>query len=60
MFRRIGWPWTAVWLAAVLTAGVAFAADNGQDDLDKATEAKLAANTISDLSEVVRLTESAA
>ena len=49
----------AVLLAAVLSAGPIFAAGKGQDDFDKATQLKLSANTISDLGEVIRLTESA-
>jgi tetratricopeptide (TPR) repeat protein len=49
----------AVFLAALVVAAVAFAAGKGQDDLDKATEAKLSVDTVSDLSEVIRLTESA-
>lgn len=41
------------------TVGVAWAEDKGQEDLDKATQAKLAARTLTDLAEVVRLAESA-
>ena len=44
---------------AVVTAGPIFAAGKGQEDFDKATELKLSASTISDLGEVIRLTESA-
>lgn len=40
-------------------AAPAFAANEGQDDLDKATDTKLNATTISDLAEVIRLAESA-
>ena len=40
-------------------ASMALAANEGQEDLDKATEAKLGANSLSDLDEVIRLTESA-
>lgn len=43
----------------VLAAVAARAADEGQDDLDKATDTKLNATTITDLGEVIRLTESA-
>jgi tetratricopeptide (TPR) repeat protein len=43
----------------VLAAGPVRAQSEGQDDLDKATEAKLNADSLKDLSEVVRLTESA-
>ncbi|NLX95256.1 MAG: tetratricopeptide repeat protein [Rhodopirellula sp.] len=35
------------------------AANEGQEDLDKATQAKITANTLSDLGEVIRLCESA-
>jgi len=35
-----------------------FAAGNGQEDLDKATEIKLTANTLSDLNDVITLIES--
>ncbi len=42
-----------------LAAGSVHAASEGQEDLDKATETKLSADTISDLDEVIRLTESA-
>jgi tetratricopeptide (TPR) repeat protein len=41
------------------TAGSLRAAGEGQADLDKATDVKLGATTISDLSEVIRLSESA-
>ena len=40
-------------------AGLACAANEGQDDLDRATQAKINAKTLSDLSEVIRLCESA-
>jgi tetratricopeptide (TPR) repeat protein len=43
----------------VFAAGSLRAADSGQEDLDKATEAKLTAETTTDLGEVIRLTESA-
>jgi tetratricopeptide (TPR) repeat protein len=46
-------------LASFTFAGFAFAASKGQDDLDKATEAKLSVATLGDLGEVIRLTESA-
>ncbi len=42
-----------------LLGGPAVAANEGQDDLDKATQAKVNAKTLSDLSEVIRLSESA-
>ena len=49
-----------VLLTTALVGNLAFAAEQqGQSDLDKATETKLAAASIDDLSEVVRLTESA-
>lgn len=46
-------------LAVALTGGRAWAENEGQVDLDKATEAKIAARTLSDLGEVIRLLESA-
>ncbi len=50
-------------LIATLMAGLlcteVFAENQGQEDLDKATEAKLTASTLSDLGKVVRLCESA-
>ena len=49
-------------IAAALLTGCAsrgLAANEGQDDLDKATEAKLGANSLADLDEVIRLAESA-
>ena len=55
---------TAWSLCIVVASGLAFsvvsarAAGEGQDDLDKATEAKLSAETVSDLGEVIRLGES--
>ncbi len=51
-----------LWLAAaalLLAAGPAAAVDPGQEDLDKAIDAKLSADTITDLGEVIRLGESA-
>ena len=47
--------------AVLLTLGVGAlrAAGEGQEDLDKATETKLSADSFSDLGEVIRLTESA-
>lgn len=50
---------TAVFLTVTCTAGAAWAANEGQDELDKATEAKLSATTVTDLGEVIRLAESA-
>jgi tetratricopeptide (TPR) repeat protein len=46
-------------VAAVFSAAAARAADNGQEDLDKATELKFSAATVTDWGEVIRLTESA-
>ena len=43
----------------LLAAGALYADNSGQEDLDKATELKLNATTISDLSEVIRLVDSA-
>jgi tetratricopeptide (TPR) repeat protein len=42
-----------------LAAGYAWGAGNGQEDLDKAADIKINADTISDLSEVIRLVEGA-
>jgi tetratricopeptide (TPR) repeat protein len=57
MIRSIAWL-----TAFVLALSLAFpllAANEGQEDLDAATEAKLNASTLSDLDEVIRLSESA-
>jgi tetratricopeptide (TPR) repeat protein len=43
----------------MLAAAPVRAANEGQGDLDKATDAKLSANTVGDLGEVIRLTENA-
>ncbi len=50
---------SAVLVVVVLAAGRAWAENEGQEDLDRATEAKLTANTLSDLAEVIGLCESA-
>ncbi len=42
-----------------LAGGTVFAANEGQDDLDKAMRTKVTAKTLSDLSEVIRLCDSA-
>ena len=49
----------AVLLAMALAAGRVWAEDAGQADLDKATEAKLNAQKLNDLAEVIRLLETA-
>jgi tetratricopeptide (TPR) repeat protein len=46
-------------IAAAFSPAAVRAADNGQEDLDKATELKLSATTVTDWGEVIRLTESA-
>jgi tetratricopeptide (TPR) repeat protein len=46
-------------LGLVLHAGVARADSPGQDDLDKATQQKLGAQTVDDLTDVIKLCESA-
>ncbi|NUQ62887.1 MAG: tetratricopeptide repeat protein [Pirellulales bacterium] len=46
-------------LLVALLSAPAWAGNEGQEDLDKATQAKLTANTLSDLGDVVRLCESA-
>ena len=58
MFKTIRFLVSALLLLSAFV-GVAVASGEGQEDLDKATDTKLNASTISDLSEVVRLTESA-
>jgi tetratricopeptide (TPR) repeat protein len=50
---------TTILLVLAFSAPRLRAADEGQKDLDKATEAKLSATTLTDLGEVIRLTESA-
>lgn len=57
MFRHIAI--AAFFLSSALFAVAATAADKGQEDLDKATETKLMASSITDLNEVIRLTETA-
>ena len=49
----------ALVLVATLLAGPARAENEGQEDLDKATDAKLSATTLGNLAEVIRLAESA-
>jgi tetratricopeptide (TPR) repeat protein len=49
----------AAFLLAAFFCGQLFAANEGQEDLDKATEAKLDATTITDLARVIELAESA-
>ena len=46
-------------LAVALSATVVMADNEGQEDLDKATEAKLSISTLNDMGEVIRLLESA-
>ncbi len=53
-----------IWIAALVLAGTllapaARAENEGQADLDKATQLKMGANTLGELTEVIRLTESA-
>ena len=51
---------TAAWLlAAAVVGGPAPAGNEGQAELDQATQAKLTASTVTDLGEVIRLAESA-
>ena len=59
MWRSVRSGMVAFLLTGSLVAGQARAANEGQADLDRATEAKLSARTLSDLGEVVRLCESA-
>lgn len=49
----------ALLLAGTLIAGQSLAENEGQAELDQATEAKLTASTLSDLGEVIRLLETA-
>lgn len=58
MLMRIPSPLLSA-VVLLLAAVSVQAANEGQDDLDKATETKLNATTISDLGEVIRLTEGA-
>ncbi len=57
MFKSMNILATALFLSAYVS--IAIASGEGQEDLDKATEAKLNATTVSDLSDVIRLTENA-
>jgi tetratricopeptide (TPR) repeat protein len=60
MFKPISLFWFAVLLTGFAVVSPAAAAEGeGQGDLDKATETKLAATSIDDLSEAIRLAESA-
>jgi tetratricopeptide (TPR) repeat protein len=63
MLQQVSRRWWLILLAASFTASPALAAEEkGRADLDKATEAKVAANSsgsIDDLNDVVRLAESA-
>jgi tetratricopeptide (TPR) repeat protein len=59
MFFHKSTLFTIAFLTLVLTANSLKAANDGQEDLDKATEAKLSATTLTDLGEVITLLESA-
>jgi tetratricopeptide (TPR) repeat protein len=60
MLLRIAFFWPAIALAALVFTVPAIAAEgDGRADLDKATETKLAASSVDDLNEVIRLAESA-
>lgn len=59
MSRHIRSSVVAVLLAVTFAGGRARAQEAGQEDLDRATEAKLSAETVNDLGEVIRLLESA-
>ncbi len=59
MYHRFRWLSLVVGCSAALAAASARAGGAGQEDLDKATEAKLTAASIDDLGEVIRLAESA-
>jgi tetratricopeptide (TPR) repeat protein len=48
-----------LWMLAIGLASPVWAAGEGQEDLDKAMDAKLNATTLTDLTEVITLTESA-
>jgi tetratricopeptide (TPR) repeat protein len=57
---RVSWKSLLFGLVAAFSlTGIALAANEGQDDLDQATQAKLNIKTLSDLGEVIRLSESA-
>lgn len=59
MWQSIGRGTVALLLAASLWSGPAGAQNDGQADLDRATDRKLNVRTFSDLGEVIRLCESA-
>jgi tetratricopeptide (TPR) repeat protein len=59
MKRQIVSGLAALLFACTLAAGLARADNEGQADLDKATQLKLSASTLSDLMEVIRLCEDA-
>jgi len=59
MPRFVHYGMLALLIAGILGGSPALAQNKGQEDLDKATEAKLTASKMSDLAEVIRLCESA-
>ena len=59
MLRRIPWLLLVTVTAVVLSAAVVRAENEGQEDLDQATEKKLSANSLDDLTQVIDLCDSA-
>ncbi len=59
MIRRLTWGLLSLATAALLAAPLRAADNDGQEDLDKATEAKLSAEKLEDLNSVIRLAQSA-
>ncbi len=57
--RRFPWLLLVLATAVVLSAAVVRAENEGQEDLDQATEKKLSANSLDDLTQVVDLCDSA-
>ena len=59
MTRPLALCFAALCLTVTLMSGLLCAENEGQADLDKATQLKMSANTLADLTEVIRLSESA-
>jgi tetratricopeptide (TPR) repeat protein len=58
MLRPLSWKW-AIGAVVILAAGTAQAADTAQALLDKATDAKLGAESLADLNQVIQLSREA-
>ena len=59
MTRLLGYWFTALCLVFAFLSAPVRAENEGQGDLDKALQLKVAANTLPEVTEVIRLTESA-